>query len=100
MTNKDVPPPVTFIDNPQAPDVFADSATGIFFFQGNIRLTFESVRVNHVSSPGPVNRVVIGRLVLPLSGAEALRDMLVDYLQKFKTQPSSPPQAQGPATLQ
>jgi hypothetical protein len=56
-------PTVSFLDNPHAPDVFADNATGFFNLNGNIRITFESVRVNHVTSPGPMTRVVIGRLV-------------------------------------
>jgi len=46
-------PTVTFLDNPHAPDVFADGWTGFFTFNGNIKITFESVRVNHVTSPRP-----------------------------------------------
>lgn len=56
MTNAD------FIDNPHAPDIFSDGATGFFFLNGNLRITFEAARVNHISSPGPVSRVVIGYL--------------------------------------
>lgn len=99
MTNIPVNPPVNFVDNPHAPDLFADACTGIFFFNGNIRLTFESARVNHVTSPGPLNRVVIGRLVVPLQAAEGLRDLLTDYLGKLQNQSPSG-QAPGPTTLQ
>ena len=99
MENK-TPEPFGFLDNPSAPDVFADGAAGIVFFQGNIRLTFESVRVNHVTSPGPATRVVIGRLVLPLAGAEGLKNMLIDYLDKIKNQTPSAVPIQGTPTLQ
>lgn len=96
MTKK--PVPITFIDNPHAPEVFADEATGIASFNGAIRLTFESARVNHETSPGPVNRVVVGRLVMPIGSAERLRDLLTDYLGKLKA-PNDAPPPQSPPTL-
>jgi hypothetical protein len=37
-------------------------------------------RVDHRTSPGPVNRVVIGRLVLPAQGAMGLATGLYDFL--------------------
>jgi hypothetical protein len=95
MTNEPSNPPLHFLDNPHAPDVFADSVAGIFFFHGNIRLTLESLRVDHSTSPGPLNRVVIGRLVLPLAAAKGLRDLLDDYLGKLEAQ-SAETQAPGP----
>jgi hypothetical protein len=42
----------TFLDNPHAPDIFADALTGIFVLNGNFRLTLEAVRVSHVSTKG------------------------------------------------
>jgi hypothetical protein len=53
-------------------------------FASNIHLTFEAPRVNHETSQGPLNRVVVGRLVMPFEGAEGLRDLLADYLPKVK----------------
>jgi hypothetical protein len=50
--------PVNFIDNPAAPDVFADEAVGFFVHNGVVKITFVSARVNHSASPGPINRVV------------------------------------------
>ena len=70
----------TFVDNPHAPDVFADAATGFFVVNGHIKITFESARVDHSSSQGPVSRVVIGRLVMPIPAAEALARGLLDFL--------------------
>ena len=85
-----------FLDNPHAPDVFADAATGFFLFGGNIRVTFESFRVNHSSSPGPVSRVVIGRLVMPLAQAEALAKGLLDFINQQRTQQNPPAQSAAP----
>jgi hypothetical protein len=55
-----------------APEFFADEATGFFIHQGTLSITFASARVDHRSDPGPVNRVVVGRVVLPISAAAAL----------------------------
>jgi hypothetical protein len=95
MTKKsDVP---TLIDNPHAPDVFADEATGLFLAGNNVRITFSSYRVDHSAIPGPVNRVVIGRLVLPLVAAEVLHRTLADFLERMKEQAKA---SSGPVTLQ
>jgi hypothetical protein len=86
------PPPVTFLDNPSAPEVFADAAAGFFNFNGNIRIALESLRVNHISVPGPVNRVVLARLVMPIDAAEALARGLLDFITQQRTQTNPPPQ--------
>jgi hypothetical protein len=72
---------LTFINNPHAPDFFATGATGFFLNQGNVHITFEALRVDHTSSPGPVNRVVIGRLVMPLAAAQGMAAGLYDFLK-------------------
>lgn len=74
--------PVNFLDNPRAPDVFCNDATGFFLNEGCITITFEAAHVEHSTSPGPVNRVVIGRLVMPIPGAQRLALGLYDYLEK------------------
>jgi hypothetical protein len=55
-----------------------------------VRITWESSRVNHLSSPGPVTRVVIGRVVLPLPVAIDLARGILNFLRKY-----SSAQAQG-----
>jgi hypothetical protein len=89
--------PVNFTDNPHAPDIFADAATGIAVVSGLIRVTFESAKVYHGASPG-VNRVVVGRLVMPLSAAEGLLNLLSDYIAKVKIHGAIPP-ALGPTSV-
>jgi len=87
------PSSVSFLDNPHAPDVFADGVAGVFNFNGNIRITFESLRVNNVTTPGPVARVVIGRLVMPLAAAENMARGLLDFINQQRTQQNPPNQA-------
>ena len=77
MTNDDIPP---LLDKPHAPDVFADRATGFHHLNGNMRITLEATRVSHVSDPGSTNRVVIGRLIMPLATAEALAKEILDFV--------------------
>jgi hypothetical protein len=68
MTNM---PAMELLDNPHAPDVFADSATGFFLLNGNIRITFER------GGPGCLNRFsasisgASARVRLPSGGAAA-----------------------------
>jgi len=87
------PPPVTFLDNPHAPEVFADGVAGFFNFAGNIRITLEALRVNHISTPGPANRVVLARVVMPIDAAEVLAKGLLDFITQQRTQQNPPPQA-------
>src|SRR5665647_1294000 len=77
----DIPDQMGFIDNPHAPDIFADGTTGYFLLNGNLRITFEAARVNHISCPGPINRVVIGRLVMPIEAAEATAKAILDFME-------------------
>lgn len=85
-----------FRDDPNAPDLYADGAAGFFVLGGNIKITFESVRVEHSASPGPVNRVVVGRLVMLLDQAEAFAKGLLAFIERRRTSN----EAQGSVTLQ
>jgi hypothetical protein len=80
------PPTVTFIDNPHAPEVFAAEAVGLFLHLGNIHITFAGPRSDYGATPAPINRVVMGRLVMPLAGANSLRQLLADFLDRMKAQ--------------
>jgi hypothetical protein len=69
-------------DNPNAPEYYATAATGFFNANGVISITLESARADHSKSPGPINRVVVGRLVMPAAGAQAMAVGLFDFLEK------------------
>jgi hypothetical protein len=81
-----------FVDNPHAPDVYADGATGWFFLNGNIRITLESVRASHSSEQGPTNRVVIGRIVMPVDAAELMSKKLLEFIESQRNQNQPPSQ--------
>lgn len=71
---------VTFVDNPHAPDVFADGFSGLFFLNNNIKITLESVRVDHMTASSDKSRVVIGRLVMPLESAEQMARSILQFI--------------------
>ena len=90
MPNSGPPLLPPLIDNPLAPEFFADEATGFFIHQGNLSITFSSARVDHRSNPGPVSRVVVGRVVLPIAAVAGLAVGLYDFLKKMGIDPASP----------
>jgi hypothetical protein len=99
--NKDMPegPKVEFVDNPYAPDLFADGATGWYFLNGNVRVTLEAVRVGHAMAPsGPVRRVVVARLVMPIEAIEAMAKGLLEFAEQQRKQAAAP--SDGSATIQ
>jgi hypothetical protein len=73
---------IQFVDNPQAPEIYASGATGFFVSNGIISVTLESLRADHGEKPGPMQRVVVGRLVMPAAGAQGLAIGLFDFLEK------------------
>jgi hypothetical protein len=76
------------IDDPHAPEFFATSCCGFSIGQGHVTLTFESARCNHFDPQGSMNRVVVGRIVLPIQAAQALVIELNTSLQRSGFNPS------------
>src|SRR3954468_20527075 len=81
-----------FIDVPEAPEIFADLLSGTFWHNGVLRMTFESARINHEKHPGPLYRVVVGRVVMPIAAAENMARMILDAIEKSRS--AAPPAAQ------
>ena len=73
---------IEFHDNPLAPEIYASGATGFFVSNNTISITLESLRADHAEKPGPLQRVVVGRLVMPAAGAQGLAIGLFDFLEK------------------
>ena len=82
MTDEVSQPGVTFVDDPHAPEHFVSGVSGIWVIAGNVHITVESVRIDHITQPGPVNHVVIGQLVMPVGAAQALAAQLYGCLQQ------------------
>ena len=61
-----------FIDDPHAPELYASNFSGIQLLQGNAVITLESARADHSTGAGSVNRVVVGRIVMPIAVAQSL----------------------------
>jgi hypothetical protein len=95
MENIGPPALPPLIDNPLAPEFFTDEATGFFLHQGNLTITFSSARVDHKSDPGPVARVVVARVVLPIGAAAGLAVGLYDFLKKMGIDPAQPSPGQS-----
>lgn len=85
------PSAVRFIDNPTAPEIFADSAVGFANFHGVVRIALASTRPHHTGAgagtPAPINQVVVGRLVMPISAAQNLAVGLFDFLKSHGIDP-------------
>lgn len=75
---------VPYIDNPHAPDVFADAASGIFVWDGTARLTLEVLRPDHEGDGGPPRRVVVGRLIMPLARAEEMARLILMHAERMR----------------
>lgn len=84
------------IHNPYSQDIYADAAVGFFTYNGNMRITLESVRSDYTQEPISTDRVVVGRLVMPVAAAEALAKGILDQLERLKSSPAGLP----PATMQ
>jgi hypothetical protein len=91
MTTISLSEGMPLIDDPNAPDIFVDALTGYFVLNDNVRLTFERARVNHAGPPGPLNRVVVGRMVMPLDAAERMARELLAFIEQVRSEaPGSP----------
>lgn len=79
--------PVEFLDNPLSPILFATGTSGVWLHANTVQVTFETARVAHGIPPGPINRVVIGTLVMPVEAAQALAVMLFNFLSAHGISP-------------
>lgn len=88
------PPNVRFIDNPHAPEIFSTGHVGLWLNQGNLHITFGAGRIDHAADPGPINLVVLGRVVLSADSA----GRLADGIRQLLSNPEGPPQVRPPDT--
>jgi len=84
--------PSLVVENVFAPEIFASEAS--FFAQGGgiVSITLASYRWDASSTPsGAAKRIVIGRLVMPIKGAQTLVVGLYDFLRKAGLDPIPKP---------
>jgi hypothetical protein len=80
---------VNWLDDPRAPEFFTSACCGFSIGQGNVTLTFESARCNHFDPNRAMNRVVVGRIVMPIQAAQALVIELNNSLQRSGYSPTA-----------
>jgi len=90
--------PFPLIEDPSAPDIYADGVAGWFLLNGNLRITLVSTRVNHISNPGPASHAVVGRLIMSEVQAEIMARGIIDFIEKQRATQS--PSSQSSFTVQ
>jgi hypothetical protein len=75
-------PPV--VDDPSAPEVFTDNLVGLAFNQGNVNMTFATVRADHSKTPASNHRKITVRLVMPIATAAVLHQLLGQTIQDLE----------------
>ena len=88
-------PVISFLDNPHAPEVFITDASGFHLHEGVVTVALESARIDHATSPGPINRVVVGRVSMPLGAAMRMAVSLYDFLKQMGHDPADVIQTAG-----
>lgn len=73
------------VDNPSAPDVYADEVLGFLLANNTLRITLASVRTDHTKNPNANSMVVTNRLVLPLQAVQKLHHMLGQMLENVRS---------------
>lgn len=74
-------PPIPYAENLFATEVYADESTYFAIKGGNVSITFCSAVWDNSGGPGgQLTRVVVGRLVMPIHGAQGLALGLYDFL--------------------
>jgi hypothetical protein len=64
------------VDDPSVSEVFTDNVAGLTVVQGNVNITFATVRADHTKTPATNLRKITSRLVMPISAAVQLHEML------------------------
>jgi hypothetical protein len=67
-------------------DSFADFCTGLNFAHGNLHMTFASVTADHSTDEAQSKRIVSARVVMPITGAIELRDLLTQLIDTLTEQ--------------
>lgn len=87
------------IDDVTVKDVFADFCTGLNFVHGNLHMTFASVTADHSIDDAPPRRIVSARLVMPITGAVELRDLLTQVIDALTAQGVIVPETPSPTVM-
>jgi hypothetical protein len=85
------PPAPEVVDNPRAPEVYANDASFFATLRGVVTIVFTVDRFDYTVQPPHLRRVVVHRLVMPSRGAQNLAVGLYDWLKKSGLDPAPAP---------
>ena len=92
------PPPIR--NNDQLSEHYADGSVGVNFLNGNLHITFATLRADHSLEPASQYRQVTLRLVIPLVGAIDLQNAIGGIVSTLQSQGVVRPIMPGPPTRQ
>jgi hypothetical protein len=95
-----MPVPPALIDDQSVREQYVDGPVGINFANGNIYLTFATMRADHSTDPPGQYRAVTTRLVMPLAGALDVQKAISGIIGTINTQGLIKPILPGPQTRQ
>jgi hypothetical protein len=87
MKTEAATPPL--MDDLSVKEAFADFCVGLNVLNGNFHMTFASVIADHRTDDAPHRRAVSARLVMPITGAIELRDLLTTAIEAVAEVPSA-----------
>lgn len=80
---------VPLIDLQDVSELYASGAAGFFRLEHDIIITLECQRIDHSAGQATLSRMVVGRLVLPIGGAQTLVTTLNAFLEQQGVGPSN-----------
>jgi hypothetical protein len=83
----DQPQVPVFIDSPHTPTFYATGIAGLWLNHGAVHMTFETARIDHSTTPGALQRVAVGTLVMPVGAAQAFAVALFKFLSERSVPP-------------
>jgi hypothetical protein len=87
-------------NNDQILEHYADGPVGVNFLNGNLHITFATLRTDHSGNPSSQYRQVTLRLVLPLAGAVDLQNTISGIISMLQQQGAIQPIMPGPQRRQ
>lgn len=81
--------PLPIVDNPRVHEIFVTGAAGLEILDGVVGITLEAIRYDHSKAPALATRQVVGRLIIPVPGAQNLALALYNFLQQHGADPSN-----------
>jgi hypothetical protein len=78
-----VSPPL--VDDQNAPEIYSDNFVGLVFNQGNLDLTFATMRSDHTKNPPTNTSKVVLRLVMPAGAVANLHVALGQVLETLES---------------